>query len=1228
MYLYNLTLQKGTGVTHAVHGNFSGGKQQEVLLSRGKSLELLRPDSNTGKVHTLMSTEIFGCIRALMAFRLTGGTKDYIVVGSDSGRIVILEYIPAKNALEKVHQETFGKSGCRRIVPGQYFAIDPKGRAVMIGAVEKQKLAYIMNRDTQARLTISSPLEAHKSNTLTYHMVGVDVGFDNPMFACLEIDYEEADLDPSGDAAQRTQQTLTFYELDLGLNHVVRKYSEPLEEHANFLVSVPGGNDGPSGVLICSENYLTYKNLGDQHDIRCPIPRRRNDLDDPERGMIFICSATHRTKSMYFFLLQTEQGDIFKITLETDDDVVSEIKLKYFDTVPPATAMCVLKTGFLFVASEFGNHYLYQIAHLGDDDDEPEFSSAMPLEEGETFFFAPRALKNLVLVDEIPSFAPIITSQVADLANEDTPQLYVLCGRGPRSTLRVLRHGLEVSEMAVSELPGNPNAVWTVKKRADDEFDAYIIVSFVNATLVLSIGETVEEVTDSGFLGTTPTLCCAALGDDALVQVYPDGIRHIRSDKRVNEWKAPGKKSITKCAVNQRQVVITLSGRELVYFEMDPTGELNEYTERSEMPAEIMCMALGTVPDGEQRSWFLAVGLADNTVRILSLDPNNCLTPCSMQALPSPAESLCLVEMGHTESTTSGGPLDDDAPTQRGGSNKGTIYLNIGLSNGVLLRTVLDPVSGDLADTRTRYLGSRPVKLFRIKMQGAEAVLAMSSRSWLSYYHQNRFHLTPLSYETLEYASGFSSEQCSEGIVAISTNTLRILALEKLGAVFNQVAFPLQYTPRTFVIHPDTGRMLIAETDHNAYTEDTKSARKEQMAEEMRSAAGDEERELAREMANAFINEVLPEDVFSAPKAGLGLWASQIRCLDAMHGQTMFNVPLTQNEAIMSMAMVKFSIAADGRYYLAVGIAKDLQLNPRISQGGCIDIYKIDPTCSSLEFMHRTEIEEIPGALCGFQGRLLAGCGRMLRIYDLGKKKMLRKCENKHIPYQIVNIQAMGHRVYVSDVQESVFFIRYRRAENQLIIFADDTHPRWVTATTLLDYDTIAIADKFGNLSIQRLPHSVTDDVDEDPTGTKSLWDRGLLSGASQKSENVCSFHVGEIIMSLQKATLIPGGSEALIYSTLSGTVGAFVPFTSREDYDFFQHLEMHMRNENPPLCGRDHLSYRSSYYPVKNVLDGDLCEQYLSIDAAKQKSIAGDMFRTPNQICKKLEDIRTRYAF
>lgn len=637
------------------------------------------------------------------------------------------------------------------------------------------------------------------------------------------------------------------------------------------------------------------------------------------------------------------------------------------------------------------------------------------------------------------------------------------------------------------------------------------------------------------------------------------------------------------------------------------------------MPSDVMCMALGSIQPGELQTWFLAVGLADNTVRIISLHRQDCLCPRSMQALPSPAESLCLVEQGIGETEE-----DEDGVTMKSG--KGSIYLNIGLQNGVLLRTVLDPITGDLADTRTRYLGSRPVKLFRIKIQGSEAVLAMSSRSWLSYYYQNRFHLTPLSYETLEYASGFSSEQCSEGIVAISTNTLRILALEKLGAVFNQISYPLDYTPKRFVVHNDSSRLIICETDHNAYTEETKNIRKSQMAEEMREAAGENEQELANELADSFINESLPEDIFSAPKAGYGMWASQIRIMDPVTGQTLFKVPLDQNEAIMSMTLVKF--LQDGKHYLAVGVVKDMQLNPKIVTGGFIDLYRVDANCATLNLIHRTEIEDIPTAIAPFQGRLLVGVGRILRIYDLGKKKLLRKCENKHIPNQIVNIQTRGQRVFCSDVQESVYCIRYKRNENQLIIFADDTHPRWITTTTLLDYDTIATADKFGNIAILRLPHSVSDDVDEDPTGNKALWDRGLLNGASQKAENIITFHVGETVMSLQKATLIPGGSESLIYTTLSGTVGALVPFTSREDFDFFQHLEMHMRNENPPLCGRDHLSYRCYYYPVKNVMDGDLCEQFTSLDPVKQKSIATDLGRTPTEVAKKLEDIRTRYAF
>lgn len=125
--------------------------------------------------------------------------------------------------------------------------------------------------------------------------------------------------------------------------------------------------------------------------------------------------------------------------------------------------------------------------------------------------------------------------------------------------------------------------------------------------------------------------------------------------------------------------------------------------------------------------------------------------------------------------------------------------------------------------------------------------------------------------------------------------------------------------------------------------------------------------------------------------------------------------------------------------------------------------------------------------MCGFQGRLVVSIGRLVRIYDLGKKKLLRKCENKQFPNLVVSLQSMGHRVYACDVQESIFYLRYKRDDNQLVIFADDTLPRYITASTLLDYDTVALADKFGNVCVVRLPPDTNDEIDEDPTGSDVL---------------------------------------------------------------------------------------------------------------------------------------------
>jgi hypothetical protein len=58
-----------------------------------------------------------------------------------------------------------------------------------------------------------------------------------------------------------------------------------------------------------------------------------------------------------------------------------------------------------------------------------------------------------------------------------------------------------------------------------------------------------------------------------------------------------------------------------------------------------------------------------------------------------------------------------------------------------------------------------------------------------------------------------------------------------------------------------------------------------------------------------------------------------------------------------------------------------------------------------------------------------------------------------------------------------ISLLQYKKAENQFYIFADDIAPRFVTSVLPLDFDTFAVADKFGNLGVLRLPEDVSAQV-------------------------------------------------------------------------------------------------------------------------------------------------------
>jgi splicing factor 3B subunit 3 len=1107
-------------------------------------------------------------------------------LGTDSGKIVILEFDGAKNAFVKVQEETFGRSGCRRVVPGQLLAADPRGRAILISALEKQKFAYILNRDAMARLTISSPQETHKSHVITIDIVGVDVGYEHPQFAALEMDYGPVDQDHTAQALHSVQRKLVFYQLDLGLNNIIRVKEIPVPASSHRLISVLGGDDGPGGVLVCANDCIIHvKDDGEQRSV--DVPRRADVEYGVDDGVLIVSHASLRTKDDFLVFAQSENGDLFKLRFIRDRSTVKELKLTYFDTIPVSNAIAVLRSGYIFAASEIGNHYCYQITSVTDDEDDIR-ATTYRREDGK-LCIKPRNLKNTVLVDELNSMAPIWDVKVENVFKEETPQLFCLTGSGPRSALRILRQGLTVTNVADIDV-GEPLAIWAVKSRVQNEAEDFVVITYASTTTVLgTAGGNVEEVGDSGFLSNVRTLHVGLVGDDWRIQVHPDGLRRIKHDGRSKEWKPPMNKKIVCATSNEKQLVLAVTGGDVYYFDANTENEIDKMNIGA--GKEVVAMALQPVPAKRERARFVAIADSDNRVRLYGLDPTDLWRGFSVTPVPSRVSSIMITSFPHH------------------GDHMLTLF--IGTQQGIMFRAAVDATEGIISDVRRKLLGTKPVKFARLPMNGAKAVLGISSRSWLMYSDQQQLKCQPLSYPTLENADGFITAG-ADSAVGISKSRFHIFQVTP-GDMFNQRVIPLRYTPRQSAFLPAAHHhMVVIEADHNAvpFSQRAQSSEPADDAMQVDDANGADSSEHA-----------LPDAMFGTPHPGTGQWASCVRLVDVTAPATLHALELDNNEAAISLCCLNFRDHTET--FICVGTAKDLELTPRrVSHGGYIHVYVVDAQ-NRLVLLHKKEVEEVPQSLSAYQGRLLAGVGSVLRIYDLGKRKkqLLRKCEAKVVPNQIVNIAVDGERITVADVQESVFFVRYNRADNSLYVMADDIVPRWVTSQTLLDYNTVAGGDKFGNIFVSRLPERVSS-LEDDPTGSRFQWEQQYLNGAPYKLEPVCNFYVGETVTRVVKTTLTPGGSEVILYATVSGALGVLLPFSSREDVDLFTRLEMAMRTEAPPLSGRDHLAFRSYYFPVKSVVDGDLCEQFSGLTSDKQHKIAQDLERETHDVTKKIDDM------
>ncbi|PIA19760.1 hypothetical protein COEREDRAFT_30940, partial [Coemansia reversa NRRL 1564] len=979
MFLYTLTLNAPSVISHAEVGQFSGGKRQELAIVRHQQhLELCTVDTSSGQMSIEHSQNMFCRIRSIAAIRLPGGSKDYLVLGTDAGALTIVEYTGGRFVAVQHHE--FGRSGLRRQVAGQHVAADPHGRAVIVAAVEKTKLVYVVTRDGEAQVQVASPLEAGRAQTVTFDVAAVDVGYENPVFAVLESAYGEAS----------EVKELVYYELDLGLNHVVRRWSTAVDNSAHRLIALPGGGDGPSGVLVCSAGAVEFRHSTGM--------TRRAEIPQQAQALI-VASAVHRMRGAFFVLVQTEDGTLLKVTVTCTTELeVTGVEVALFAQVQPAAALCILRAGFLFVATG-GAQQLHQFASL---------------EGGEGA---------LELVDEVEGAGPVVRSAVHNVAREDAPQLFALSGRGAQATLAVVRHGVEVAELAVAELPGTATGVWTA--RAADASDAgLIVVGLAQSTLALEVRDDVAEAARTGLATDAPTLCLrrlsagASSGSDGteagpLVQVTPHAVRLVHTPERVSEWRPPHERAISCAAIGARHVVVALarSGGQIVCLELHAgTGALVELPRLPEAGSDVSSLAVAA--RDTTGAAVVAAGCSDNTVRLFAAGGvRGAAEALGVQALDAAPHAVALVDAG------------------------GALGLFVGLVSGVLVSAAVDPVSGDVDAVRARVLGAaQPVSVDAVVVAGRPAVLALGAASWLlSYTRAGRLRAAPLSYDTLDHAAPFASDQCAEGFACVAGASLRIVSLPRPAAVYNCASIPLARTPRAMALHPESRCFAIAERDS---------------------------------------------------------CASMLRVVDPFSGASEQTIDLDLDDAVLTLTHVTFAESSDpAELFLAVACARGLQLRPPACASASVRLYRWAADARGLVLVHVTPVDGVPQCLAAFSGMLAVGVGRAVRLYALGARQLLRRVHAPAaVPNAVASLCANSQRpnlLLVADVQESVRLLALTSAGFHTLVV--DTLPRFVVAMLPLDDATVIASDKFGNVVALRAPASALDL--EHPPARPCHWD-------------------------------------------------------------------------------------------------------------------------------------------
>ncbi|KAF1802332.1 mono-functional DNA-alkylating methyl methanesulfonate N-term-domain-containing protein [Mucor lusitanicus] len=759
---YVVTAQKPTATQFAVKGLFTSPHETNLILGKGTRIEVY-----TLTVDGLKPTiefSIHGTIIALRLYTPQGRDKASLFLITSRHKYCVLSF----DASQQIITESTGEIG----FPGQprsetidsNLAIDPSSRyfattlyestvTIIIPDFSKFKehatpqplrKISLRSKETKRRQThdtIYHPQDYMNISLPDKHIVSLAFLQDSHMEPTLLILYDDS-------LGRRYLQTFTIDAKNRQLvpGNIVMDHFEP---DANTLIAMPAA---VGGVVLIAGKFIRYLK-----------PNQPPVAIGIRPSTINSWSIMNAEGSR--ILLGDAEGMLHLLTLNILQHRVDSLSFIGLGSTSIPSCLVYLDNDVVFVGSTVGDS---QLIHVRRTDD-----TAAAAENGDI----------LEVIDEFPNLGPITDFCVADLDKQGQTQLITCSGVAKDSSLRIIRNGVGLNELATIGISG-VKGVWALRPSFHEKHDDMLVISFVNQTRLLALrGNTMTQLdTYSGIDVNSRTLIAVNVKEDMVIQVTDKSVRLMDANGQgglLDEWVPEGNAQITVASVNPSQCVISTGYKRLVALQIrDKRLELLGTTQ---LPDEISCIDISPI-DAENPldSSVVAVGLWENVgVCLLSLPDLRVIHEEKLAGTVMPRSIL----MAKFENIC---------------------YLLVALGDGQFYNFKLDTKEGALSDKKRSFLGKLPIHLSTFTSNGTTHVFAASDKPSVIHSRNKKLIYSNVNLREVRCATSFNSVSFPDAVALTAKDGLVIGQMEEIQKL-HITKIPTSDTPRR-ITHQEASR--------------------------------------------------------------------------------------------------------------------------------------------------------------------------------------------------------------------------------------------------------------------------------------------------------------------------------------------------------------------------------------------------------------------------------------